>query len=277
MDELLNGIYDCHIHTAPDSVPRKCSDLEAARRMLASGMAGGVVKSHFLDTSARAGLLMEQFPRLKIAGGIALNRSAGGLNADAVERCGQAGGKLVWFPTLESREYQSFYHNPDVSRCLSVLDERGKLLPAALEVMDAAKQYGMVVCTGHIGPEESRAVVREAARRGCTLLVTHADNPACRSTDEMQAEAVHLGAMIEHSFYTTYFGLTPIGEIARQIRSVGVENVILTTDFGQPKSPFFDEGMAQYGRLLLGQGFTEQEFFQMTRTNPERLLGWDRT
>ena len=30
MRELLNGVYDLHIHTSPDVVPRKYSDLELA-------------------------------------------------------------------------------------------------------------------------------------------------------------------------------------------------------------------------------------------------------
>lgn len=33
MDELIKGIYDLHVHTAPDVVPRKCTDLELAQRM----------------------------------------------------------------------------------------------------------------------------------------------------------------------------------------------------------------------------------------------------
>lgn len=40
MRELLNGVYDLHIHTAPDVVPRKCSDLELARRLVDRGDGG---------------------------------------------------------------------------------------------------------------------------------------------------------------------------------------------------------------------------------------------
>ena len=95
MNELLRGLYDMHIHTAPDVVARKCSDLEAAQRMLAAGMRGGAIKSHYLDTAGRAQLLKEQFPTLHIVGGITLNRSVGGLNPCAAERSAQAGGKML--------------------------------------------------------------------------------------------------------------------------------------------------------------------------------------
>jgi hypothetical protein len=231
MNDLLRGAYDLHIRTAPDVVPRKCTDLEAARRMLAAGMGGGAIKCHYLDTAARAALLREQFPQLNIVGGVVLNRSVGGLNPCGVERTAQAGGKLLWFPTLESREYQCFQHRSDPTADLSsyipVCDENGRLLPAALDILDAAAQ---------------------------------------------QIEAVRLGAVVEHSFFTTYYGRTPVEEIARQIRVVGCENVILTTDFGQPKSPFFDEGMARYAHLLLENGFTPDELRQIMCQNPRRIL-----
>lgn len=276
MDKLLQGAYDLHIHTSPDVTSRKCSDLEAARRMLAAGMAGGAIKCHYLDTAARAALLREQFPQLDIVGGIVLNRSVGGLNPDAVERTAQAGGKLVWFPTLEAREYQRYHHRAepeaDLSRFVPVCGEDGKLLPAALDVLDAAAQYQLVVGTGHIGPHEGMALVRECTHRSCQMVLTHADNPADRYTLEQQVEAVRLGAMVEHCFFTTYYDRTPIEEISRQIRAVGCENVLLTTDFGQPESPCFDEGLSRYAHLLLVQGFTEKELRQMLHDNPARII-----
>lgn len=277
MEKLLDGIYDLHIHTAPDVVPRKCTDLEAARRMLDAGMRGGVIKSHYLDTACRARLLREQFPMLNIVGGISLNRSVGGLNPWAAERSAQAGGKMLWFPTLESREYQRFQHrndpNADLSAFIPVCGEDGKLLPAALDVLDVAAQYKLIVGTGHIGALEGMALVREGVRRGCTMVLTHCDNPADRYTVEQQVEAAKLGAIIEHSYFTTHYERTSAEEIARQIRAVGVEHVILDTDFGQVKSPYFDEGMQLYAQKLLNAGVTREELMQMMLTNAERLIG----
>ena len=37
MKELLRGVYDLHVHTAPDVSPRKCDDLELARRLEKTG------------------------------------------------------------------------------------------------------------------------------------------------------------------------------------------------------------------------------------------------
>lgn len=276
MKRILQGAYDMHVHTSPDVVQRKCSDPELAQRLLDAGMAGCVIKCHYGDTAARAALLHGQFPALDVVGGVTLNRSVGGLNPQAVERSAQMGGRVVWLPTLEARAYQSFHHrdNPDFdpNPYLTITDEKGMLLPQVMEVLEVASAHHMLVATGHIGAKEGMQVVREARGRGCVTIVTHADNPADRYTMEQQAEAVKLGAVIEHCFFTTYYGRTPIEQIAEEIRAVGCENVICSTDFGQVKSPFPDEGIAQYACQLARQDFTERELRCMFCDTPRRLL-----
>ena len=69
MNELLKGTYDLHVHTSPDVAPRKCSDIQLAERMRAAGMAGGAIKSHYLDTAGRAGILRELYPEADGEGG----------------------------------------------------------------------------------------------------------------------------------------------------------------------------------------------------------------
>ena len=59
--ELLSGTYDLHIHTAPDVIPRKCTDEETVRRLEAAGMRGCAIKCHYFETAARAALLQEHF------------------------------------------------------------------------------------------------------------------------------------------------------------------------------------------------------------------------
>lgn len=103
------------------------------------------------------------------------------------------------------------------------------------------------------------ALVRAAAERSCTIVLTHADNPADCYSVERQEEAAALGAYVEHCFFTTFHGRTPIGEIARQIRAVGCDRVLLTTDFGQLNSLYSDEGMEEYARQLLAEGFSREE------------------
>ncbi len=277
MLELPRGAYETHVHTAPDVGPRKCSDLELARRFGRAGLAGALIKCHYADTSARAALLNERFAPLRFFGGVALNNSQGALNPAAVETCGKMGGRVVWFPTMDALNYRAFHTRAkpttNLADGIAVCAPDGALLPGAAAVIAMAKKYGLIVATGHIGASEGLAVARECARLGVRSLITHADNPADAYTVDQQREAVALGAVVEHCYYTTYYGLTPAETVAAQIRAVGPEHVILSTDFGQVKSPYPDEGLGEYARVMRGQGFSDAELALMFRVNPERLLG----
>ena len=82
----LAGIIDFHVHSGPDSRPRSVGDLEIARIAKRAGMRGLVFKNHFTMTADRAWLAMEEVPGIDIFGGVALNHSVGGLNAEAVRQ-----------------------------------------------------------------------------------------------------------------------------------------------------------------------------------------------
>lgn len=277
MNNILNGAYDLHFHTAPDVSERKCSDLTAAKRWKAAGMKGGLIKCHYADTTGRAAILRELFPELTVEGGLVLNRQAGGLNPEAAERCGQAGGRFLWFPTLDARCYQSFRRGPDsgcdLSPYLSILDGDGRLLPQVYEIFESVKRYDMILCTGHLGPAEGMVLLRGAARCGIKrMVITHADNPANRYSLEEQRECVSMGAVVEHSYFTTYYNRTSWEDLTAQIRGIGASRIYLTTDFGQTGSPYSDEGMELYANGLLEHGITPEELELMICRNPEELL-----
>lgn len=99
MKELIQGAYDLHVHSAPDVMPRKMDDLEMAQRIVASGMAGYALKSHYFCTAERATLSRKICPGCDSIGTITLNGSVGGINPMAVEMAARAGAKLLWFPT----------------------------------------------------------------------------------------------------------------------------------------------------------------------------------
>jgi hypothetical protein len=60
---LLTGAYDMHVHSGPDVLPRKFDDLDLAKRAEEKGMAGFVLKSHYVCTADRATLIGSFFPR----------------------------------------------------------------------------------------------------------------------------------------------------------------------------------------------------------------------
>lgn len=263
-----------HIHTAPDVTERKCSDLELVERFRIAGLAGALIKCHYADTSGRALLLDEQASssRLKFFGGIVLNNFAGGINPFAVEASAKMKGKIVWFPTMDARSYLE-YRRADTTYGIYILDENDCLISEAIKVLETAKKYNMLVGTGHMSSREGMALVRTASEIGCQVILTHADNPADFYSTEQQIEAAKLGAIIEHSYFTIFYKRTLLDFLVEQIRAVGVEHVILSSDFGQPNSPYLDEGLEEFARILLGNGFNESELGLMFRDTPAKLLG----
>lgn len=274
--ELLKGAYDLHVHTAPDVVKRKFDDYEFCERLIAAGMGGGIIKNHYFDTSVRAYLLRKKYPQLNIGGGIVLNSSVGGLNPDAVIKAAKLGAKIIWMPTMDSYSYEKVKNisNKNLEKYIYILDKDGNLKKEIYDILEIAKENKIFIATGHISSYEGLKLIREANRYRVRTIVTHADNPNDFYTIEEQKEAINLGAMIEHSYFTVFHSRTNIEEIARQIRKVGYENVFLTTDFGQMNSPYPDEGLLEFSVKLIEQNFTEAEIRKMIVENPELILNY---
>src|SRR5258705_11089848 len=108
----LAGAIDFHCHSAPDTVARSISSFGVVRQAKAAAMRGVVLKNHFVSTAALAQLAMEEIGGIEVFGGIVLNRSAGGLNAEAVRKMAQGDGrrgKIVWLPTFDAENQVRFF------------------------------------------------------------------------------------------------------------------------------------------------------------------------
>ena len=105
-----------HVHTAPDLVPRKYTDIQLAKKYQAAGMDGFVCKCHQGDTAARAATVSEEFPSIKVYGGIVLNHAVGGLNEASVYACGAM---------LEHCYYTPYYHLCDWEEILESIRQAG--------------------------------------------------------------------------------------------------------------------------------------------------------
>ena len=61
--------------------------------------------------------------------------------------------------------------------------------------------------------------------------------------------------------------------VAEQITELGAEHCIIGTDFGVYTLPDPVEGLREFIACLLDLGIPVEDIRQLTRTNPERLLG----
>lgn len=283
---LLQGAYDLHIHTAPDVVPRKLTDLETAKRLSALGMRGYALKSHQFNTGGRAAIIRELHPGFNAVGCVTLNPAMGGINPAATEMAGRYGVKIVWFPTVGAKNETDFLQRSGSDRTygagpapmvetfpITVFDEAGRLRPEVLSVLELIKHFGMVMATGHLSKEESLALVKAGRAMGLEkMVVTHPDFPECRASLREQAEYVRHGAMLEFCYHTVWSGCTSYEEMTLMLRNVGSEHAIVTSDLGQPNTPEPDTGFLGHIGKLLEHGISEREIRTLIVDNPRFLV-----
>lgn len=270
----LAGLIDLHIHTAPDIRPRYGDDLDIARAAAQAGMRAILIKSHWTLTADRAAIARKAVGGgMCVVGGLALNSTVGWLNPRAVEVALALGAAQIWMPTLDLA-------GPGRSRWSGpvIYDGEGRVRPEIYEILDLVRGAGAILGTGHLPVAETVALVRLARERGLRkILVTHPEARFINMSVETQQEISGEGVYFERCFNDA----TPLGgeggitleEIARQIRCVGVDSTVLSTDYGQVGHPAPTEGLRDYLAGLSQCGFTWPELRRMAGDTPAYLLG----
>jgi len=277
----LEGVIDLHVHCAPDSGPRSIDAFDVARLAKRHRMRALLFKNHYNQTASLAYLVAQAEPGIEVFGGVALNRSVGGLNPRAVERMAKVTGglgRVVWMPTFDSEHY---HHNLTPNPEHVPIARDGKLLPETLAVLDEIARHGLALATGHSGPEESLLLIRAAKQRGIDrILITHPLPKPVGMSIEQQKEAARLGALLEYPYQSTLQphpdwpgGFVPMPEYLAAIREVGPENVVVTSDLGQPLNPVHTDGLLAFRDELGKAGFSGAEIDRMMKGNPARFLG----
>ena len=274
--QSLDGIIDIHVHSGPDSIPRKIDSMELARRAKSFGFRGLVLKNHYESTAAVAYLVRKEVPGIEIFGGVDLNLSVGGMNPAAVEHMAkmQGGfGKLVWMASFDEEAQVRYVkeNRPWVS-----VSKNGQLLPEVKQVIGMIAKYNLVMATGHPTAEEALLLIHEARRQGVKqIVVTHAMIAPIHMNLAQMQEAAKLGAYVEFVFnglIGSYKEFT-FADYAKAIRGIGVDHAILASDLGQVKNPDHMDGWKLYLTGMKGEGFSAAELDRMTKENPARLLG----
>jgi uncharacterized protein DUF6282 len=277
VDAILEGAADLHCHFGPDAHrERSVTAVEAARQAAAARHAAIVLKSHDVPTAGLAAAVGETVPAIRVFGGICCDREVGGVNPAAVESALRLGAKIVWLPTLSSRQDVV---NGVAARLgipgpgISVVDDSGRLCDETREVMALVASHGAVLATGHVSREEHFAVAREFQGR---LLVTHAmeELAGAKLTLADCVALAELGATIELCAMTCLGALATRrpAETAAAIAAIGAERATLATDYGQKVNPKPAEGFGMFVDALWREGVGEAALRRMACENPCRLL-----
>jgi len=291
---LVEGAYDTHIHVAPDVMKRRIDDVDLARRFADVGMAGFVLKSHYVPTAERAQVVRKVVPGVQALGAITLNGSVGGLNPSAVEIAGRQDARVVWMPTVDSRNQRdSRAQDPPGAKppmwaalqddlraagieppAVEVVDGAGAVTSAVHDVLTVIAKHGMTLATGHLNAAEIVAVADAAFDAGVRcVVVTHPEFTSQRLPVDVQRRLAARGALLERCFTTPHTGKVSWRRLLDTIRAVGPEHSVLSSDLGQPFNPPVEDGLALMADTLLEDGFAEEEVRLMAVANSVRVAG----
>jgi len=284
---LLQGAIDIHVHCRPDVIARDQDVVELARSAVDAKMGGMLIKDHTTCIVGRVHTINRTLPLgIRFYSALALNPPVGGLNPCAVESALRAGTDVIYFPTYGAKNHIHIWGagKPPTAfplpegdyRGISIHDKDGNLRTKCETILTMIARHDAVLATGHLSPEESLDLLTLARSCGVKrMVVTHASESVTAMHPNHQQRAVSLGAIIEHCFFAVTESCpqaTELEEIKRQIRQVGVEHVILSSDFGQIANGPVVEGFACYLEKMMRLGFTTEEIRVMIADNPGRLL-----
>ncbi len=292
----VKGTYDLHVHCGPEPIPRRYTFGQLDCALRSSGMAGAVAKSHCHSTAPWTAALGEDGV---LFGSVTLNYHVGGINPDAVRGSLGLGAeralRIVWMPTIHAaghvrmqRAHGQEYDIPaewtggalspgsrplDSIKPISIFDP--PVRAALEEVLDIIRDNGLALATGHLTREEVLDLVPLAKQKGVrSVILTHPLYHATSLTDDDLASLTAFdGVYAEQSYGLMLIDRFPLSDIVRQIRRVGPEKTILTSDLGQGQTPPPAEGMQTFFDLLAAEGFTNAELQRMALDNPKKILG----
>ena len=278
---ILDGVIDLHVHTAPDVIHRTYNDLELTDAAVRAGARAIVIKGHHCGTVSRAALCnaynrtVHGDNSFYMYGGLVLNREAGGLNEQAVQTALRMGAKIIWLPTVDA---ENEYRKRGKTGGIRMTDSRGNLLPELLGIFSLIKAYDAVLATGHISPEEIHCVVDGARNAGVRkIVITHPEYWVVDlSVSKQKALQEDYGVIFERCYRQPLQNGQWISNAERNldaIRQLGTSHTILSTDCGDPANPPWEEAMRQYLQFMLDHGVSSGEIRAMTRTLPAWLLG----
>lgn len=283
---LPRGVVDTHIHTSPDVIPRRWSDLELAAHARDAGYRAFVLKNHHSLTATRATLVREAVPGVMALGGLALNpHGVGRLDPITVWTALQLGARVVWMPTIGSQNQLDEFAEgggEDLLRSMGIVDHgftvEDPVGSTLNEVLRLIAEHGATLATGHLSRSEIMRLVPHARALGVErVLVTHPELPVIGLTIEEQLELAELGGVyFERVFVTSLPNINiPLSTHAQAALTVGSETTVMASDLGQDYTIDPVAGMEAYVDTMREAGFSHDDVELMVCHNPAAALALD--
>ena len=290
-DEFLDGAIDLHCHIDlefSEQVFRKREpEWEWLPKAARLGVRGVVLKSHWWPTTAAVAYLRALGEHaMDLYASITLNPVAGGPELWAVEAAAAMGARVVFLPTWGAQNdlaHEGFHARlPSVYRTFDpgriqgacFIDATGRLTTAARELLRYCQERDLTLATGHIAWQESLAFAEEArAIRYERLIFTHPLAGFIKAPLEATRRAAELGAWVELCWTNVAPGRLDPAAAVRWIREVGLDHVVVSTDYFRAATP----NPPELFRFLLGTlyeaGLSAEEIRRVSAINPALALG----
>ena len=289
MRDILKGILDIHIHAGPSIAKREVDAVDMLKEAQVAGYRGFLVKDHYFPTMMGTKMVAEHMDNSRgteIYGAIALNNSIGLFNLNAVDVAVNMGAKIVYFPTVSSKNHIDHHKGSFVgSGKTSVpetpivyVDKNGVMDSNAVEVLKYIAAKDVVLGTGHGTAWEIDHLVEKATELGVKRILVNHPQFHIGATCEQMSKWASMGAFIELNVCVFQSG-SKLGTLDNQViadmlAAVPKEQLILDSDMGQSGNGSPVEGMYNFILLLMNQfGLTEEDINLIAKTNPAKLLG----
>lgn len=283
---------DLHVHAGPSVMPRALDGAEMLREAVQNDYAAFVIKDHYFPTMMGAEMIEKHLGggMCKVYGGIALNNSVGGINLKAVDAACALGAKFVWMPTVSALRHKEMHQGKGLafpgSKGMNVseapiryLNDEGGLDSAVIEVLTyLAGKPDVILGTGHGSRDEIDALVHKAAELGVKRILVNHPHYMIGATVEDMVEWSKLGAYIELNATvfvpTSKFCTNDIAETRRIVDAVGLDKIVVDSDYGQNGNGSPVDGLNRFLELLAETcGLSEPDLARICYQNPAWLLG----
>lgn len=289
MRDILKGILDIHVHAGPSVARREVDAADMLKEAQVAGYRGFLVKDHYFPTMMGTKMVAEHMDNCKgteVYGAIALNNSVGLFNLNAVDAAVNMGAKIVYFPTVSSKNHIDHHKGTFVGsgktsvpeKPVVYVDQNGVMEPAAVDVLRYIAEKDVVLGTGHGCAWEIDHLVEKATELGVKRILVNHPQFHIGATYEQMKKWAGMGAYIELNVcvFTSGSKLGSLDDqvIAEMLRVIPKEQLILDSDMGQNGNGSPVEGLYNFILLLMNQfGLTGEDIDLIAKKNPAKLLG----
>lgn len=286
--DILKGILDIHVHAGPSVANREVDAADMLKQAIAAGYRGFLVKDHYFPSCMGVKMVQEHCDAqgVEIFSSMALNNSMGLFNLLALDAAINMGAKIIYFPTVSSKNHIDHHKGtfvgagkmstPEVP--VVYVDEQGIMNPDAVACLKLIAEKDVVLGTGHGTAWEIDHLVEKALEVGVKRILVNHPQFHIGATYEQMHKWAAMGAYIEMNVCVFISG-SKLGTlddqvISEMLRAVPLSYLILDSDMGQRGNGSPVEGMYRFIQLLMNKfGLTRDDIDLIAKKNPAQLLG----